>query len=415
MIDTESLVFLLALGALFACARLLGNAADRLRCPAVVGEILAGIFAGKTVLGRLWPDAYAWLFDDHGAASTMLSGYKLVAIVLLLAVAGLEIERGALRRARALTATAALSAALPFAAGYITGLLLPDSLLADPSKRELHALFLGVALSISALPVITRTLMDLGLLKTELGSLVLSVAVVNDIVGWTCFSALGREIAAKLDDGHGVAMSLAITVGFAAVALLVLRPIAGVWLGHIARAVRPARSTASSLSMVIIIALLGAAATERLGIHAMFGGFIVGVAIGQSPQLTEHTRAVLQDCVASLFTPVFFATMALRCDFVQSFDPVLVAIVLAVASVAKIAGSALGARIGGFAWRRAWAVGFGLNSRGAMEILLAAIALESGMINDRMFVALVIMAIVTSLTSGPAMMWLLRTRCRADA
>jgi Kef-type K+ transport system membrane component KefB/mannitol/fructose-specific phosphotransferase system IIA component (Ntr-type) len=409
MHDSEAFVFLLSLAVLLGAARLLGELASRLGWPAVVGEILAGVVIGKTVLGRFAPAVYEQLFPD-GPARTMLSGYKTVAVVLLLVVAGLEIDLTAVRRSgRALVYTSIFSAVIPFAFGYGTGFLLPDADLADPSRRGLHAAFLGIALAISALPVITRTLMDLGLMKSDIGMLVLSAAVVNDIVGWIGFSVLVREMGeGHTASGNGLLMSIGLTIGFLVITLVVLRPVVDRWL----RAMEPSPGepapTTRVLSMVMVLALLGAAATEALGIHAVFGGFVVGLAIGDSPRLREHTRHVLEDFVTSVFTPVFFATMALRYDFARSFDPLLTFVVVAVACLAKVLGSALGARLGGAGKREAFAIGFGMNSRGAMEILLAVIALEAKIIHEQMFVALVIMAIFTSLISGPAMARLLR-------
>jgi mannitol/fructose-specific phosphotransferase system IIA component (Ntr-type) len=142
--------------------------------------------------------------------------------------------------------------------------------------------------------------------------------------------------------------------------------------------------------------------------HAVFGGFVMGIAVGDSSRLREHTRQVLHEFVTYVFTPAFFATMALRYDFAASFDLYLVAIVLAIACVAKVAGCAAGARLVGVGWREATAIGFGMNSRGAMEILLAVIALEAGIISEKLFVALVVMAVVTSLISGPALVRLLK-------
>lgn len=409
MHQSEVFIFLLALAVLLGAARLLGEIANRLGWPAVVGEIIAGVVVGKTVFGRFAPDAFEWVFRD-GPTRTMLNGYKTIAVVLLLVVAGLEIDLTAVRRSgKALAFTSVFSAVIPFVLGYGAGMLLPDHDLVDPSRRVFHAAFLGIALAISALPVITRTLMDLGLMKSDIGMLVLSAAVVNDIIGWICFSVLVRAMGTEGGShGHGILVSIGLTLGFLVVTLVVLRPIVDRWL----RAMEPSPGepapTPRVLSMVMVLALLGASATEALGIHAVFGGFVAGLAIGDSPRLREHTRHVLQDFVTSIFTPVFFATMALRYDFARAFDPVLVLIVVAVACVAKITGSALGAKLGGVGSREAWAIGFGMNSRGAMEILLAVIALEANIIHEQMFVALVVMAVTTSLISGPAMARLLR-------
>lgn len=400
-------LFLLALAVLLGAARLLGEAAARLGFPAVVGEILAGLLLGKTILGRLAPGAFAWLFPA-GAPASWISAYTTVAVVLLLVVAGLEIDLSIVRRSgRVVVLTSLLGMIIPFALGFGAGLILPDADLADPGRRALHAVFLGIALSISALPVIARTLLDLGLMRTEIGLMVLSCAVLNDLAGWIGFSVLSRALTSgSTPTAAGFVVPVAITVGFVVVVLVVIRPLADRLLALLSR--RQEAETGRVLSAIMALALLGAAATEALGLHAVFGGFVIGIAVGDSPRLREHTRHILHEFVTSVFTPVFFATMALRVDFVAAFAPGLTALIVGIACIAKVAGGAAGARLGGVGWREAAAIGFGLNSRGAMEILLAVLALEAGIIGQQVFVALVIMAIITSLLSGPAMARLLR-------
>ena len=401
----DVLLFLLALALLLGSARGLGELARRLGFPAVVGEIAAGLVVGKTVLGRVAPAAFDWLFPA-GEAKTLLDGYTTVAVMLLLVVAGMEVDLTVVGKSgRTALGISFLGAVIPFALGYGAGLLLPDSDLADPGRRALHAAFLGIALSISALPVIAKTLLDLGLLKTDLGLMVLSAAVADDLAGWIGFSVLSHQFAAGGSAG-ALALSIGLTLVFVVGALLVVRPLVDRVL---ARLQRPQDSaTGGVLSMVMILALLGAAATHALGMHAVFGGFVMGVAIGDSSRLREHTRTVLSEFVSSVFTPVFFATIALRYDIAAHFDVRLVAIVVGISCFAKVAGASLGARLGGIGWRESAAIGFGMNSRGAMGILLALLALEGGIINVRLFVALVVMAVVTSLISGPAMARLLR-------
>ena len=388
-------------------ARVLGSVCRRFGLPAVIGEIVAGVALGKTVLARVSPRAFDGLFHE-GPAQTMLTGYTTVAVVLLLVVAGLEIDLTVVRKSgRVVLYTGVLGLVIPFAFGYGLGALLPEADLADPGRRGVHAAFLGIALSISALPVIAKTLLDLGLLKTDFGLIVLSAAVFNDLVGWIGFRVLSQLFATG---GGGapsaVLTSLLLTVLFVIAALVVVRRVADrllAWMHGAEDAVN-----GRVLSMIMVLALAGASATQALGMHPVFGGFVMGIAIGDSPRLREHTRQILHAFVGYVFTPVFFATMALRYDFVAAFDARLVALVVLIACVAKVLGSTLGARLGGLDWRGAFAVGFGMNSRGAMEILLAGLALEAKIINERMFVALMIMAIVTSLISGPALARILR-------
>jgi Kef-type K+ transport system membrane component KefB/mannitol/fructose-specific phosphotransferase system IIA component (Ntr-type) len=400
-------VFLISLAVLLCAAKLLGEGARRLKLPAVVGEIVAGVLVGKTLLGRLAPAAYASLFPD-GPPRTLLTGYTTVAVMLLLVVAGLEIDLTVVRKSgRIVVLTSLLGLVLPFLLGWGMGRLLPDGDLADPSRRGLHAAFLGIALAISALPVIAKTLLDLGLMKTDLGLIILSSAVFNDVVGWIGFSVLSREFTAgSASTLSRVLVATLLTALFVAVALLIVRPITDRLLGRI----QAPGDVASGrvLSLIMVLALVGGAVTQTLGVHAVFGAFIMGIAVGDSRRLREHTRQTLHDFVTNVFTPVFFATMALRVDFAAAFDLRLVVLVVTVSCAAKIGGCAVGARIAGVAWREAFAIGFGMNSRGAMEVLLAMLALEAGIINEKIFVALVVMAVVTSTLSGPAMMRLLK-------
>ena len=162
------------------------------------------------------------------------------------------------------------------------------------------------------------------------------------------------------------------------------------------------------LSLIVLLALFGSSFTQWAGIHAVFGGFVVGVVVGDAPQLKERTRVIVHDFVTNIFAPVFFASLGLRADFVASFDARLCVLVFVIASGAKIVGCALGSRAGGLRWRSAAAVGFGLNARGAMEIILALLALEAGLLREQVFVALVLMALATSLISGPGMKLMLR-------
>jgi Kef-type K+ transport system membrane component KefB len=398
-VHQDVLVFLVSLAALLGSARLLGAGARRLGLPAVAGEIVSGILIGRTVLGRIAPQAFAWTFPE-GTPKILLSGYTTVAVMLLLVVAGLEIDLSVVRKSgRVVLVTSAIGLVLPFFLGWGTGFLLPDSDLADPGRRSLHAAFLGIALAISALPVIARTLLDLGLMKTDIGLIILSSAVFDDVIGWIGFSVLSRQFASTgvISSSH-VAVSIVLTAVFVAVGLLVVRPVADRLLARIQTPGDAANG--SVLSLIMILALLGGAATQALGVHAVFGAFVIGIAIGDSRRLREHTRQTLHEFVTSVFTPVFFGSMALRLDFAAAFDLRLVAIIFTVACVAKIGGCAVGAHLTGVAWREAAAFGFGMNSRGAMEILLAMLAMEAGIINEKLFVALVIMAVLTSMLSG---------------
>jgi len=403
--EHDALVFLLSLATLLGVARLLGELARAVGLPMVVGEILAGVLLGETGLRRISPAAHAFLLPP-GAPASMLSGYTTIAVVLLLVVAGLEVDLQIVkRRGQSALLVAALGMLMPLLGGFVLGYLVPDSVLGHPEQRALFALFMGVALSISALPVIAKTLLDLGLFKTDIGLLVMTAAMLNDLVGWVAFSIL----LGPLRGGGVEVMQLATTLGLVAVfaggSLLVGRKLVDRALARIES--QPDLAPGRILSLLIVVSILGASLTQAIGIHAVLGGFIVGVTVGDSPRLRERTRQTIQQFVTNVFAPVFFASVALRVDFLANFDVALCVTVFVIASVAKVVGCSVGARVSGLAWRESLAIGFGLNARGAMEIILALLARDAGLVDDRVFVALVTMAIGTSLLAGPAMKRLL--------
>jgi Kef-type K+ transport system membrane component KefB/mannitol/fructose-specific phosphotransferase system IIA component (Ntr-type) len=274
---------------------------------------------------------------------------------------------------------------------------------ADP---VIFALFLATAIAISALPVIAKTLMDLDLYRTDLGMVIVSAAIFNDLIGWTVF-AIVLGMMRTDGAGFGIGATLGLTLLYAGLMLTV-----GRWLMHRALPILQAYThyPGGVLGFAATLAVAGAALTEFIGIHAMFGAFLVGVALGDSSHLQERTRTMIDEFISFIFAPLFVASIGLRVNFVANFDLWLVLSILALATAGKLLGVVLGARCGGFSRRNRWAIGFGMNARGAMEIILGTLALEAGIIHERLFVALVVMAIVTSAFSGPLIRRILSRR-----
>lgn len=390
--DAESAArFLLGLGALLAGARAGGAVARRTGAPPVVGEILAGVLLGPTLLGHVAPAAEEWLFPATGPVAVSLGGFRLVALTLLVFMAGLEIDLGALKKlARPAFVTALGSLLVPFALGGALAWGAPAFFEAPVAvPRGAFAVFFGTALAISALPVLARILMDLGLLESELGVLALTAAMLDDLVGWLALSL----VLAWINPGAHASplVVLGETAGFAVVVFLVVRPILD-------------RAPPTQLAPLLVLALVGGALTELIGTHAAIGAFLVGVAI-RTEHLPKEVRASVQQFVTDFFSPVLFAGIGLRLDYLAELSVPLVLIVTVAACAAKLAGAAGGALLAGYSRRFAFAVAAALNARGAMEIVLAEIALANGVIGRRLFVALVVMALLTSLASGPLLVW----------
>ncbi len=400
----EIVVLLVSLGVLLAAARALGEAARRLGQPAVIGEIAAGILLGPTVMQAALPELGEWLFPREGPLPQVMHGMTTVAITLFLLVAGMEVDLSTIWRRR----VAALSVGVggmvvPFVIALVPALLVPKAMGWDEGVNvRIFALFMATALAISALPVIAKMLIDLQLFRTDLGMTIIAAAVFNDLAGWIIFAMvlamMGHAVSSGLELWHTIALTLA----FVAFMLVV-----GRWL--IDRSLPWVQAHTSFpggvLGFALVITIACAAFTEWIGVHAIFGAFICGVAMGDSRHLRPRTREIIEQFVSFIFAPLFFASIGLRVDFAANFDIGLVMIVLVLATVGKLAGCVVSARFAGFRSREAWAIGFGMNARGAMEIILGLLALEAGLINERLFVALVVMALLTSITSGMLVQW----------
>jgi Kef-type K+ transport system membrane component KefB/mannitol/fructose-specific phosphotransferase system IIA component (Ntr-type) len=398
---------MLGLAVLLASARLMGELARRLHQPSVLGEIIAGVLLGPTVLGRLTPDAAAFLFPAEGHAAVGRAAIESLAIALFLFVAGLEVDLSSVfRQGRAALAVAAVGMAVPFALGFGAAFGMPDALGARPDVAPvLFALFLATALAISALPVIAKVLLDLKLYRSDFGMLVIAAAILNDIVGWVVFSAILGMMGTEGGTGMQLGTTLGLTVGFAGLVLTL-----GRWL--LDRALPWLQTHVSwpggIIGVSLSVALACAAFTEMIGLHAIFGAFLVGVALGDSRHLRERTRATLDQFVSFFFAPIFFAGIGLKVDFAVHFDVGLVVFVILIATAGKVLGCSWAARMVGLPPNEAWAVGFGMNARGAMEIILGLLALRAGLIGERLFVALVVMALVTSIMAGTFIQRLLK-------
>lgn len=398
----ELMGLLIQLSIMLMVGRVLAEVARKFKQPGVVGEILAGILLGPTVLGMLSPDWFNLLFPV-GTSSLVLDGFVQIAVVMLLFIAGLEVDLHIVwQQGRLAIVTSLFGLIIPFAFGFVFPYVFPDFFgYADEGKRLAFALFMGTSMAITALPVIARILMDLNIFKSRLSMLVISSAMINDLIGWLIFSM----ILGMIGKGHQnitLTNTLLLTIGFTALMLTFGRGLINRVLPWINKKLA---WPGGLLSLSLAMCFIAAAFTEFIGIHAIFGAFILGVAFGDSEHMSERAKEIIHQFINNIFAPLFFVSIGLKVNFIANFDFMLTLAILFIAFAGKIIGSGLGARLGGFRWNESLAVGFGMNARGAMEIILGLIALENGLVNEKVFVSLVIMAIVTSMTSGPLMKW----------
>lgn len=402
----EITLILLSLGVLLAAARVFGELAKRFHQPAVMGEIIAGLLLGPTVAGTLFPHALSFLQPTPGI-QLFMSGFTTIAATLFLLVAGMEVDLSrVLRQGRTAGTVSITGIVFPFAVGYLSARYFPHLLGYEGGVHQtLYALFFATAISISALPVIAKTLMDLDYYHTDIGIIIITSAILDDLAGWLIFSVILGTMG--INGEFSPTTTILLTILFAAGMLTI-----GRWgVNRILPWVMAHASWPGGvLGFVVSLALIGAAFTEWIGIHAVFGSFMTGVALGDSEHMRKRTKETLEQFVSFIFAPLFFISIGLHIDFVKNFDPVLTFLVIAIAMIGKVAGCGIGAIASGLPQRESWAIGFGMNSRGAMEIILALLAMQYGLIGERMFVALVIMALVTSLASGPVMQLILKRK-----
>jgi len=399
---------LIQLSIMLLMGRVFSEIARRLKQPAVVGEIFAGILLGPTVMGMIQPEWFATLFPAASTSGVVLAGMVQVAVVMLLFIAGLEVDLHIVwQQGKAALVTSMFGVIIPFALGFVFPYYFPEYFgFAENYSVFIFALFMGTAMSITALPVIVRILMDTNLFKTRMGLLVVSSAMIDDVVGWLIFSVILGMIG---KGGHGMPLisTVILTLAFTAVMLTVGRGIINRILPWINKKLA---WPGGILSVSLALCFMGASFTEYIGIHAVFGAFIIGVCVGDSEHFSERAKEIVHQFINNVFAPLFFVSIGLRVNFVTNFDLLLTIIIIVIAFVGKVLGCGLGTRMSGASWRESLAAGFGMNARGAMEIILGIVALENGLISERVFVSLVVMAIVTSMTSGPLMKRFLNVR-----
>lgn len=405
----EVTMMLVSLGLLLGVARILGECAQRFHQPAVVGEVLAGILLGPTVLGNLAPELSGALFPTHGSGALVLNGFTTLAITLFLLVAGMEVDLSTVwRQGQTAVRIGFTGVAFPFAFGFVIAWFAPDFLgREDGADALIFALFFAVAISISALPIVVKILMDLNLYRSDYGMMVVAACVLNDLIGWMGFAIILGMAGDGNHDRLPIVATIGLTVGFTAVVLT-----AGRWVFNKIVPWLQAYThwPGGVLGFAICMALFGGAFTEWVGVHAILGSFMVGVAIGDSPHLRQKTRMIIDQFVSFIFAPLFFASIGLYVNFAAHFDIGIVSAVMVTALFGKFFGCLLGARWAKLRWRESVAVGSSMISVGAMGIIIGLLALEHELISQRLFVAIVLMALVTSMISGPMVQLILGQR-----
>lgn len=413
-LDEHSLlVFWCQIFVVLGAARTGGYVARRLSQPRVIGELLAGVTLGPSVLGEVWPEAFEWLFPPSQRQAGLLLGLAWIGIVFLLGISGAEVDVSTIRSfGRAASTTSLGSLVVPLIFGGVIAALVPSGFIGVEGTRTIFVAFFAVAFAISSLPVAARVLSDLGLISRPFAQLSLGVATSNDVVGWLL---LGVVISIADEGTFSPRPLLVAMIVVAAVCGLVLRfgPKAfDVVTDAVHR--RDGGPAAEASIVVLAIAAVGAV-THAVGVEAVIGAFIAGVALGGSKLARSAGFTSIEVTTNAIFAPLFFAVAGIRVDLSElaSWDVASWAIVVTVAATAaKTTGSYLGARLGGIGHRDALAVGYTLNARGALEIVVATVGLTLGIIDTTTYTIIVVMALVTTALTAPLLRLVIQDRPR---
>jgi Kef-type K+ transport system membrane component KefB/nucleotide-binding universal stress UspA family protein len=405
----DVLALVLQIAVLLFVARALGEVAQRFRQPAVVGEILAGIILGPSLLSGFFPLVGKWIVPHSDVQGYLLEVVSLFGAMFLLLITGLETDLQLIRR----QARTALGASLggivvPFATGYVLGLYIPDDLLANPERPIVFALFLATAMSISAIPVIAKVLMDLNLMRRDVGQAIIAAGMTDDAVGWMLLSVVLGLAGGEATNAGTVALAVGKVLGFMAISFTIGRWVVRHALNYVQDHVV---SHHRMLSLVVVFTFGWGALSLALGLEAMLGAFVMGILLGGMPRLPSRVFHTVETMAMGVFAPIFFAVAGLKVNVRSLAEPRLIGIallVIAVACFGKVVGGYVGARfLGGRDHWTALSFGVGMNARGAMEIIIASIGLSMGLLTQEMFSIIVVMAITTSVLAPPALRWTL--------
>jgi Kef-type K+ transport system membrane component KefB len=401
---------LLQTGVILACIRAVGWLFRKVHQPQVVGEMVAGILLGPSVLGWLAPGLSTMLFPERSLP--FLNALSQVGLVFFLFLVGLEHDPARLRghSATAIIASHA-SILVPFFLGSALALFLYPRLSDDSITFTQFALFMGTGMSITAFPVLARILTERSLTDTPVGSAAIVCAVVNDVTGWLVVA--GVLLLVRATGTHSpLWVTVPGTAAFATFMLVGARRIFGRFgatfhaRGHLSH---------DLFALILIVAFASACATEKLGVHPLFGAFLAGVAMPKDPDFVRAVFRRLEDVTLVLLLPLFFVYSGLRTRIGLMSGGVMwlyFAAVVVTAIVGKVGGATLSARATGVSWREAASLGVLVNTRGLVELVVLNIGLDAGVVSPALFAIMVLMAIVTTLMTAPLLDWIYPPRLR---
>ena len=401
-------IFIGEIVVLMLVGRMLGEAMVRLRQPAVMGQLIAGLLLGPSFFGLLFPDAQHALFPRNPEQKAMIDGISQFGILLLLLLTGMETDLKLVRQTgRASIFASLMGILIPFICGVGLGEMLPDSLLPDPGRRLITSLFLGTALSIASVKIVAMVVREMNFMRRVVGQVILASAIIDDSVGWIIVSIIFSLALHGSIEPISLAQSVLGTILFMVASLTIGRRM-------VFFAIRWVNDNFVSeyavITAILIIMGVMALITYLIGVHTVLGAFVAGVLIGESPILTRHIDEQLRGLITAFFAPVFFGIAGLTADLTILADPkiaLFTAGLVLVASIGKFTGAFIGAELGGLTRREGFALACGMNARGSTEVIIATVGLSMGALNQDLFTMIVAMAVLTTTAMPPTLRWAL--------
>lgn len=396
-------LLILQVGVILIVARLIGWIFRLLHQPRVVGEMVAGILLGPSLLGWLAPGLSAAVFPP--ASIGHLSSLSQIGLLLFMFLIGSELDLKQLRElGRAAVITSNVSIILPFIFGFLLALYLYPRL-SDPNVSFIgFALFMGAAMSVTAFPVLARILTENNLLRTRVGVVAITCAAVDDVTAW-CILAVIIVIVRSSGQQLPIWLIFSGLIAFVLTMLFIVRKalkkLESVYEKH-------GGLTHDILALILLIVLACGWLTESLGVHALFGAFLAGVVMPRHPELSRALSQKIEALIVVLLLPVYFALTGLRSSFFLIAGPNMwfyCAAIILLAVIGKLGGSVVSARLNGMTWREASAVGILMNTRGLVELVILNIGLDLGILSPALFSMMVLMALVTTLMTSPLLKW----------
>ncbi|OFY39812.1 MAG: hypothetical protein A2X18_02270 [Bacteroidetes bacterium GWF2_40_14] len=391
-------LLLLEIIAILAVSKVFGFIITKIGQPSVIGEMIAGIVLGPSIMGFLFPEIFDFLFPLNSLAN--LEFLSQIGLAFFMFIIGMELDLDQLKnKTYNAIVISNTSIIFPYFLGVVVSYFLYEQFAPANVSFTAFALFIGISVSITAFPVLARILQERGLTKTSLGAIVIASAAFNDVTAW-CILVMVIAII-KAGSIASALLSILFTIVFILLMFYAIRP----WIKRISDKYANSKNLNKQFVVtVFFILLVSACITETIGIHALFGAFLAGVIMPKNLHIKELLMAKIEDVSILLLLPIFFAITGLKTQIGllnEGYFWIICLLIIFIAVLGKLGGSAFAAKMTGYTWRESFSIGALMNTRGLMELIVLNIGYDLGILTPTLFTILVLMALATTFMTGP--------------